>query len=280
MIDFDCHAHIYETATAVPGARYIPTRPAPLSKWLEHQQQHGIKGGVIVQVSFLGADNSELCAALAKLDPTRFAGVAVVPLDVSDDTLRHLVAAGVRGVRWNFVRRKDIPDLASKPVQRLLAKLRAHDLHVEIHIEGPRLAPSLALIADQGVKIVVDHFGLPSESKASLDPMIKAVTNLANVEFLYFKFSAHYRTPFDLTDHAYAILQRLEANHIVWGSDWPHTQHEGKTGFDNVRSLCTDWGVKTDHAAVSDLYGIHQYQPEKPSYPTLQSSPSNGPAKR
>lgn len=262
MIDFDCHAHIYEKITAIEGARYAPATPAPLSKWVGHQQQHGLKGGVIVQVSFLGTDNSELCAALAKLDPARFAGVAVVPLAVSDATLLHLVAAGVRGIRWNLVRRKTIPDLTSKPVKAFFAKLRAHDLHLEVHLEGPRLAPIIDSLTDHGVKIVVDHFGLPSEQKASLDPLMKAVTNLADVSSLYFKFAAHYRTPFDLTDHANALLHRLDAGQIVWGSDWPHTQYESRIDFVCVRSLCNDWGIKTDHAAVSDLYGIYEDQHE------------------
>lgn len=257
MVDFDCHAHIYEKVTAIEGARYAPIVPAPLSKWLEHQKRHGLKGGVIVQVSFLGTDNSELCAALAQLDLTCFAGVAVVPLDVSDDTLRHLAAAGARGVRWNLVRGKGIPDLASKPTRAFFAKLREHDLHLEIQLEGPRLAPILASLTDHGIKIVVDHFGLPSEPKASSDPLIKAVTNMADVSSLYFKFSAHYRTPFVLTQHASALLHKLDAGHIVWGSDWPHTQHESRADFACVRSLCTDWGIRSDGAAVSDLYKIH-----------------------
>ena len=257
MIDFDCHAHVYEKVTTIEGARYAPTAPAPLSKWLGHQQKSGLKGGVIVQVSFLGTDNSELCAALAKLDPRHFAGVAVVSWDVSDATLLHLVAAGVRGIRWNLVRENCIPDLSSKPIQAFFAKLRAHGLHLEIHLEGPRLAPILSALTDQGVKIVVDHFGLPSEPRASLDPLIKAVMSLDDVAPLYFKFSAHYRTQFDLSDHANALLQRLDAGHVVWGSDWPHTQHESRTDFACVRALCGDWGIETDNVAVAKLYGIH-----------------------
>lgn len=30
MIEFDCHAHVYETVTPVDGARYVPGSPAPL----------------------------------------------------------------------------------------------------------------------------------------------------------------------------------------------------------------------------------------------------------
>lgn len=256
MIDFDCHAHIYEKVAAIPGARYVPSAPAPLTKWLAHQQQRGIKGGVIVQVSFLGTDNSELCSALTKLDPRRFSGVAVVALDVSDDVLDQLALASVRGVRWNLVHGKEMPDLASKTVQAFFRKLRQYDLHLEIQLEGPRLAPVLARLTDQGVPIIVDHFGLPSDPVPNRDPMVMATKNLTDASSLYFKFSAHYRTPFDLTDHAHALLSKLEENHVVWGSDWPHTQHETKTNFAGVQSLCDDWGFTSDSAAALDLYGI------------------------
>lgn len=94
MIQFDCHAHVYETVTSIDGARYIPARPAPLADWLGHQKAHGLQGGVIVQVSFLGTDNSEMCAALSKLDHSHFAGVGVVQLDVGDEELDRLVDAG------------------------------------------------------------------------------------------------------------------------------------------------------------------------------------------
>lgn len=256
MIDFDCHAHIYEKVTAIPDARYVPSAPAPLKKWLEHQRRNAIKGGVIVQVSFLGTDNSELCAALAKLDLKCFAGVAVVPLDVCDDTLNQLVLAGVRGVRWNLVRGKDVPDLASPKAQAFFGKLRQHNLHLEVHLEGPRLGPVLARMTDQGVRIVIDHFGLPSEPNPKEDPLIMATESLTDTSSLYYKFSAHYRSPFDLTAHASALLSQLRGHHIVWGSDWPHTQYETTADFSFVRSHCEDWGLRSDRQAVQDLYGI------------------------
>lgn len=84
MIHYDCHAHVYEHIAAVTGARYTPTVPAPLAHWRQHLQTHGLRGGVIVQVSFLGTDNTQLCAALAQLDSAHFAGVAVVSPSVDD----------------------------------------------------------------------------------------------------------------------------------------------------------------------------------------------------
>lgn len=256
MIDFDCHAHVYETVAAVAGARYCPATPAPLQNWLDLQDRHSLKGGVIVQVSFLGTDNSELCSALAKLDLNRFAGVAVVPMDISDAGLDHLVDAGVRGIRWNLVRGKAIPDVNAPEVQGLLAKLRARNLHLELHLEGARLAPVLPQLVDQGLRIVIDHFGLPSEPNPLRDPMIKSTNSLSDATSLYFKFSGHYRTAFDVTGHAQEIRSKIGDQHIVWGSDWPHTQHEKEVNFSAVRQARNAWSIGSDGTAASELYNI------------------------
>ena len=256
MIQFDCHAHVYETTRTVPGARYAPKAPAPLSSWLKNLDNHGLKRGVIVQVSFLGTDNSALCAALAKLDTSRFAGVAVVPLDVGDPELDRLKACGVRGVRWNLVGGAAIPDLKTAQVQDFLGKLRKHDLHLEVHLEGDRLAPHIAHLTDQGLRIVVDHFGLPTDANPKSDPFINAVTDLENKQNLYIKLSARYRTRFDLTPHVARLIEILPPNHTFWGSDWPHTQHETIVDYDAahcdaIRSLCV-----CDVKPVGILYGI------------------------
>tara|TARA_R110002124_G_scaffold283258_2_gene459106 strand:+ start:3622 stop:4398 length:777 start_codon:yes stop_codon:yes gene_type:complete len=256
MIEFDCHAHVYDAIKPVGGARYVPAAPAPLADWLGHQAAHGIRGGVIVQVSFLGTDNSQMCDALSRLKTSRFAGVAVVPLEVNDAELDRLVRSGIRGVRWNLVRGAEVPDLSSHQTQNFFSKLRKIGLHLEVHLEGPRLAALLPELTDQGVSLVVDHFGLPSEPKPIDDPMIRTVRALADRSALYFKFAAHYRVPFNIQPHASALMSLLHDNRVVWGSDWPHTQHENSNNYDEVRSMCSDWGDFADCKAVECLYGL------------------------
>lgn len=265
MFQFDCHAHVYETVTAIPTARYVPKNPAPLVLWQKRLEENGLNGGVIVQVSFLGTDNTQLCAALAQLDRTRFAGVAVVPLDVTDAELARLKRAGVRGLRWNLVRGAHIPHLKSPATQALFAKLRAHGLHLEIHLEGQRLAAVLPTLADQGVNLVVDHFGLPSEPVPGEDPLLRSLSTLFNRDNIFLKFSAHYRTPFDLRPHAQELLRMLGEDQIIWGSDWPHTQHESKTLNAEVHQMAPRWGCDNERQAIRtlfDLDGFAQCEPE------------------
>lgn len=261
MIRFDCHAHVYETLAAVDGARYVPARTAPLRDWLAHLDSRGISGGVIVQVSFLGADNSQLCAALSQLDRARFAGVGVLPLDAGDAAFERLAACGIRGIRWNLVRGADIPDLSAAPTRAFLDRLRALGMHLELHLEGPRLAPLLPALADLGLPVVIDHFGLPSDPSPKADPMLRALRQLPDRQAVFFKFSAHYRVPFDLAPHASALLELQGADHVVWGSDWPHTQHEARTDYAQVWALAPHLGDMSDHLAARRLYGIDAAKP-------------------
>jgi predicted TIM-barrel fold metal-dependent hydrolase len=86
--------------------------------------------------------------------------------------------------------------------------------------------------------------------------MIGAVRKLADRSALYYKFAAHYRVPFDVLPHADELLSLLPADHVVWGSDWPHTQHESSASYDKVRSLCSRWADLSDNGAAQRLYGL------------------------
>lgn len=256
MFKFDCHAHVYETVDAIANARYVPQTPAPLAEWQQNLDANGLIGGVIVQVSFLGTDNSQLCAALARLDRTRFAGVAVVPLDVSDEELARLKSAGVRGVRWNLIRGAHIPDINAVQTQAFFEKLHNAGFHLEIQLEGARLAPILPVLVDQGVNVVIDHFGLPSEPDPKHDPLLRSLSQLSERKSTFFKFSAHYRTPFDVEPHAQVVIEALNEDQIIWGSDWPHTQHESAIVNERAHQMSSLWGCVTEKVAVQTLFDL------------------------
>ena len=174
MILYDCHAHVYEQINPIPGARYTPDKPAPLSHWLNHLDEHRLKGGVIVQVSFLGNDNSELCGALKNLDRKYFAGVAVVSFSATSEELDRLSSVGVKGFRWNLVSGAQIPDLKNPLVRSFLERVYARDMHIEVHLESPHLANFINPLLSFGGKVVIDHLGLPSEQDPAEEPWLQA----------------------------------------------------------------------------------------------------------
>lgn len=256
MIHFDCHAHVYEHIVAVPGARYIPKSPAPLARWTELLDQHALSGGVIVQVSFLGDDNSALCEALQQLGTERFAGVAVVPINVSGEEIQRLHSLGVRGFRWNLVQGGKVPELESPEVQDFLERMTRQGMHLEVHLESPLLAHLIGPLLERGVTLVVDHLGLPVSKTPKDDPWLQAIERLSDTNNLYVKLSAPYRTPFDTTAHVRALQSRLQPDRLIWGSDWPHTRHEHLTDFSQAAEYRDQLAIRSDTVAVRTLYGL------------------------
>jgi predicted TIM-barrel fold metal-dependent hydrolase len=239
---FDCHAHVYERVyTAVRQPRYIPDRPAPRAAWVAHQEEAGVAGGVIVQISFLGIDNSEMLAALRALGTDRFRGVAVVDIATGEEELQALKQEGVCGVRWNLVKGAALPDLTDQRVRSFLQHLNRAGLHLQIQLEGNRLAPYLRELAPLTDRIVIDHFGIPTAPLPSQDPWITALKDVAPSADLFVKFSGPYRSEVDVGPHAEVILEELGPGCVVWGSDWPWTKYEDRHSYADCVAWMSKW---------------------------------------
>lgn len=256
MIQFDCHAHVFEQAAAVAGSRYTPRAPAPLSQWQSLLQTQQLIGGVIVQVSFLGTDNSELCRALRKLNTAQFAGVAVVAPSAPNEELDRLASLGVKGFRWNLVRDAAVPDMNSPMIRSFMERIFARNMHLEIHLESPRLARIINPLLAFGGNIVVDHMGLPAHADPKHDPWLSAISQCHDLSHLYIKLSGAYRTSFDTTAHVNTLLSLLSPERLIWGSDWPHTQHEDAVDFNKIAEDRHLLPILDDSKAVQSLYNL------------------------
>jgi 2-pyrone-4,6-dicarboxylate lactonase len=102
----DAHCHVFGPGRVFPFAperKYTPC-DAPKEKLWALRDFLGFERNVIVQATCHGADNRALVDAL-RSSAGRARGVATVTADVTDAQLRELDAAGIRGVRFNFVKR-------------------------------------------------------------------------------------------------------------------------------------------------------------------------------
>lgn len=254
MFRFDCHAHVYERVVPVGRPRYVPARAAPLAAWTACLDRHGLSGGVIVQPSFFGTDNSETLGALSRLDRRRFAAVAVVAPDADAQTLADLAQAGVRGVRWNLVEGAALPDPAAPDVLAFLTRLAAAGLHLEVQLEAPRLAGWIGRVCEAAGRVVVDHYGRPS-GPPETDPFIAEARRLGPSSGLFVKLSAPYRsvaTP----AHAAALREALGPGRLVWGSDWPFTRHENAATYSAMAAAGRLAFPEDDGVAAHALYGL------------------------
>ena len=226
----DSHAHVFARGLPLaPGRRYAPGYDATTADYLDHLDRHGFSHGVLVQPSFLGTDNRYMLEALASA-PGRLRGIAVVEADCPGDELARLRAGGVVGLRLNLIGAAD-PALSAEPWRSLLRRAAALGLQIEIQAEAARLAHLLPALLEAGATVVIDHFGLPDPRLGPEDPGWRAMLALAaDAPCLHLKLSAPYR----LGAEGPALAARLSPSlreafgpRLVFGTDWPHTQHEG-----------------------------------------------------
>lgn len=241
----DTHAHVFDrTCRLVANRRYTPDYEAPVERYIAHLDNAGIQHGVLVQPSFLGTDNGYLVAALRR-HPGRFAGIAVVEPTVTDQALEELAQAGVRGIRYNLFGQD--PGMVGRPEYRALtARARALGWLVELHTPGPTLPAVLDTLLDDTDRVVVHHFGRPETpdpaADAAADPALARLMAFDRDGPVWVKLSAPYRLAgLDPTPMAAALLARLGPQRLLWGSDWPWTQFETVTSFDDCVRQLYEW---------------------------------------
>ncbi|WP_458130079.1 amidohydrolase family protein [Pseudomonas sp. Z2-11] len=246
MTGIDCHAHVFSRELELAAVRrYTPDYDATLAQYLNHLQTHGLSHGVLVQPSFLGTDNRYLLAALEQA-PEQLRGVVVVEPDISRVELEEMARLGVVGVRLNLMGTAS-PDFREILWKEFLGHLAELDWHVELHAPVEHLPGLIRQLMPFGVRLVVDHFGRP-DARSGLDqPGYAELMALGSSGQIWMKVSGIYRlagTERQNLAFARAALGLLEqsfgAHRLVWGSDWPHTQHEAVVSFDTVTRQLQD----------------------------------------
>ncbi|WP_053179296.1 amidohydrolase family protein [Pseudomonas kilonensis] len=236
----DCHAHVFSRGLELAAVRrYTPDYDATLAQYLSHLHAHGLSHGVLVQPSFLGTDNRYLLAALRQA-PAQLRGVVVVARDISRAELDDMARLGVVGVRLNLMG-KALPDFSDVAWNGFLGHLAELGWHVELHANLMDLPGLIDQLLPFGIPLVVDHFGRP-DARLGLDqPGFAQLMELGQGGHLWMKVSGIYRlgaTAPQNHEFARASLTLLEHSfgpeRLVWGSDWPHTQHEEHVGFETV----------------------------------------------
>ena len=220
-----------------PDRHSGPKRDVSVEEYLATLDDHGISHGVLTAPSFYGTNNSLLLAALAKA-PQRLRGTAIVAPDVDDQTLQGMDRAGVVGIRLNWIRRDKLDDVESPAFRALFERIRTLDWQAEIYLEGPKLASVLPRIRDQGVKVVVDHFGSPDPALGVKCPGFQQVLRGVRSGDTFVKLSAPYRQgAADPQAYVDALLEAGGPRQLVWATDWPFVGFEEKIAYRE----CIEW---------------------------------------
>lgn len=241
-IRIDSHAHVLRRdLPLVAGYRHAPQRDALLAELLGLFDQHGITHGVLTAPSFFGTDNAFLLSAL-EAAPERLRGTVIVDDTIGRGALEAMDRVGVVGIRFNMLRRTDLPDLRNTSWRRVLECVAALDWHVEIYIEGQRLPALLTPALEIGVKVVVDHFGSPDPQLRLDCPGFRALLAAVSEGRTWVKLSAPYRLGgVDPKPYAHALLHAGGAEQLVWASDWPWTQHSEDMTYARTLDWLSEW---------------------------------------
>ncbi|MGL5362178.1 MAG: amidohydrolase family protein [Bosea sp. (in: a-proteobacteria)] len=238
----DTHAHVFRRGLPLaPGARYTSDYDATPADYLAQLDANGMTHGVLVQISFLGTDNSYMLEAM-DASKGRLKGVVVVDPAISRDDMKAMNARGVVGVRLNLVGRP-IPDFTTGPWPEHLKAVADLGWQVEIHREAKDLEGIVGPLLKAGVTVVVDHFGRPDGVSGLDDPGFKFLLGQGSSRRLWVKVSAAYRNGKEGAGEAAALKaypmlrDALGADRLLFGSDWPHTAFEKTVNYANQRAF-------------------------------------------
>ena len=135
----DAHCHVFGPEAKFPYAperKYTPC-DAPKEKLFALRDFLGFDKNVIVQASCHSKDNRAMVDALDSSNG-RAKGVAFVGEEVTDDELKWMDKAGVRGVRFNFIKR--LVDFTPRDVlQRIADRVDKLGWHIVVYFEMPDL---------------------------------------------------------------------------------------------------------------------------------------------
>jgi 2-pyrone-4,6-dicarboxylate lactonase len=225
----DAHCHVFgpgEEFPFAPERKYTPC-DASRKQLFELRDFLGFDRNVIVQATCHGADNSAMVDALLA-SAGRARGVATVRPDVTDDELARLHEAGVRGVRFNFVKRlvDPRPDAYYRGIVERIARL---GWHVVLYFEAPDLVERQGLFASLPTVLVVDHMGRPDVTKPVEGPEFERfLIFMRDHPQVYTKVTCPERLsvsgPPDYDDVVpfAKLLVETFPDRVLWGTDWPH----------------------------------------------------------
>ncbi|MBU6516249.1 MAG: amidohydrolase family protein [Acidobacteria bacterium] len=225
----DAHCHVFGPGDEFPFAPERKYTPCDAGKdALFALRDHlGFTRNVIVQATCHGSDNAAMVdAVLAANGAAR--GVATVRPDVSDEELSFMHAAGVRGVRFNYVRRLVDPQ-PDEYYHRIVERIAPLGWHVVIYFEAADLAERWDFFTSLSTTVVVDHMGRPDVSKSATGPEFDLFIRLLDEhENVWTKVTCPERLSVlgppdydDVVPFARRVVD-LFSDRVLWGTDWPH----------------------------------------------------------
>jgi 2-pyrone-4,6-dicarboxylate lactonase len=232
----DAHCHVFGPGKRFPYAPERKYTPCDAGKQqLYALRDHlGFSRNVVVQATCHGADNRAMIDALQNSNG-RARGIATVRRDISDEELQLMHDAGVRGVRFNFVKRL-VDFTPREELLEIAGRIARWGWHVVIYFESVDLPELWDFFTALPTIIVVDHMGRPDVSKPLDGPEFSLFLRfMREHENVWSKVSCPERLSLsgpralngeqqayvDVVPFARRVVEEFP-DRVLWGTDWPH----------------------------------------------------------
>ena len=225
----DAHCHVFGPESKFPFAPERKYTPCDASKDQLFKLRNflGFERNVIVQASCHGTNNDALEDAL--LSSNNLArGVAVVSPDINQSDLKRLDAAGVRAVRFNFLKR--LVDNSPRDIfQNIAKKIADLGWHVVVYVEAQDLEDLAPFLKSLPTNIIFDHMARPDVNEGLNSKNFVLFQKLMENEKFWCKTSCPERLSQEGPEKNYSdilpfmgVLIKNYTERVLWGTDWPH----------------------------------------------------------
>lgn len=240
----DAHCHVFGPGDIFPFAperKYTPC-DASWEQLFALRDFLGFEKNVVVQATCHGSDNSALLDVLDKAND-KARGVVTVKSDIEMAELERMHALGVRGVRFNYVKRLVDPK-PDEYYRGIIEKIKQLGWHVVLYFEPADLKEKWAFFTSLGVPVVVDHMGRPDVTKPVDNEDFALFQKFMRENDVWAKVSCPDRLTvsgsplyLDVVPFAKAVVEEF-SDRVLWGTDWPHP---------NMKKEMPDDGILVDY---------------------------------
>lgn len=241
----DAHCHVFgpgDTFPFAPERKYTPC-DASWEQLFALRDFLGFEKNVVVQATCHGSDNSALLDVLERANG-QARGVVTVKPDITLEELQRMHDLGVRGVRFNYVKRLVDP----KPddyYREIIEKIRPLGWHVVLYFEPADLKEKMDFFNSLNIPLVIDHMGRPDVTKpVDNDEFEMFLDFMRGNPDVWCKVSCPDRLTksgspeyLDVVPFAKKIVEEFP-DRVLWGTDWPHP---------NMKTEMPDDGILVDY---------------------------------
>ena len=241
----DAHCHVFgpgDTFPFAPERKYTPC-DASWEQLFALRDFLGFDKNVVVQATCHGSDNSALLDVLERANG-KARGVVTVKPDITAEELQRMHDLGVRGVRFNYVKRLVDP----KPddyYREIIEKIRPLGWHVVLYFEPVDLKEKKDFFNSLNIPLVIDHMGRPDVTKpVDNDEFEMFLDFMRGNKDVWPKVSCPDRLTksgspeyADVVPFAKKIVEEFP-DRVLWGTDWPHP---------NMKTEMPDDGILVDY---------------------------------